>query len=101
MTEFILSNIGYLGAGLGLSLVIIGASFGIGMIGKSAMTAISKQPQISGDIRSSMIIVSALIEGIALFAIIICMLLAMNKDPEANKIKLSLWIVNFALQGTF
>lgn len=88
MNEFILSNIGYLGAGLGLSLVIIGASFGIGMIGKSAMTAISKQPQISGDIRSSMIIVSALIEGIALFAIIICMLLAMNKDPEANKIKL-------------
>ena len=70
--EAILANIGYIGAALGLSLVIIGASLGIGIIGKSAMSAISKQPQISGDIRSAMIIVSALIEGIALFAIIIC-----------------------------
>ena len=86
--EAILANIGYIGAALGLSLVIIGASLGIGIIGKSAMSAISKQPQISGDIRSAMIIVSALIEGIALFAIIICMLLTMNNDPNANKMKL-------------
>ena len=84
----VLSNIGYIGAAVGLSLVITGASIGIGIIGKSAMSAISRQPQISGDIRASMIIVSALIEGIALFAIIICMLLTLNNDPDANKMKL-------------
>lgn len=85
---FVQLNIGYIGAACGLGLVIIGASLGIGLIGKAAMSAISKQPEISEDIKSSMIIVSALIEGVALFAVIICMLLAINKDPEMNTMKL-------------
>ena len=88
MTDMIISNIGYLGAGLGVSFIIIGAALGIGLIGKAAMTAISKQPDVSGDIRTTMIIISALIEGITLFALIVCMLLATNSNPNADKLKL-------------
>jgi len=47
---------------------------GIGKIGSSAMEAIARQPESAGDIRTSMIIIGALIEGAALFAIIVCLL---------------------------
>ena len=62
------------GAALGAALAIIGAGLGIGRIGGTAMEAISRQPEAAGDIRSSMIIAAALIEGVTLFAIIICAL---------------------------
>jgi F-type H+-transporting ATPase subunit c len=64
-------------AAVGAGLAVIGAGIGIGRIGASAMEAIARQPEASGDIRSSMIIVAALIEGAALFAIVVC-LLALN-----------------------
>lgn len=60
------------GASLGAGIAIIGAAIGIGRIGGTAMEAISRQPEAAGDIRSSMIIAAALIEGVTLFAIIIC-----------------------------
>lgn len=63
-----------LGAALGAGLVAIGAGIGIGKIGASAMEAIARQPEASGDIRSSMIVSAALIEGVAFFAVIICAL---------------------------
>jgi F-type H+-transporting ATPase subunit c len=66
------ANLGSLGASIGVGLVVIGAGLGIGKIGASAMEAIARQPESSGDIRMSMIIVAALIEGAALFAIVIC-----------------------------
>lgn len=59
------------GAALGASLVAIGAGLGIGKIGSSAMEAIARQPESAGDIRSSMIVIAALIEGVALFAVIV------------------------------
>lgn len=62
------------GASLGAGIAIIGAGLGIGRIGSTAMEAISRQPASAGDIRSSMIIAAALIEGVTLFAIIICAL---------------------------
>ena len=62
------------GASIGAAIAILGAGFGIGRIGQSAMEAISRQPEAAGDIRSSMIIAAALIEGVTLFAIIICAL---------------------------
>ena len=49
----------------------IGAGFGIGKIGSSAMEAIARQPEAAGDIRSNMIVIAALIEGVALFAVIV------------------------------
>lgn len=59
------------GAALGASLAAIGAGFGIGKIGSSAMEAIARQPEAAGDIRSNMIVIAALIEGVALFAVIV------------------------------
>ena len=49
----------------------IGAGIGIGKIGSSAMEAIARQPEAAGDIRSNMIVIAALIEGVALFAVIV------------------------------
>lgn len=63
-----------LGAALGAGLAVIGAGVGIGKIGGSAMEAIARQPEATGDIRSNMIIAAALIEGVALLAVVVCLL---------------------------
>ena len=63
-----------LGASFGEALAVIGAGLGIGKIGSSAMEAIARQPEAAGDIRSNMIVIAALIEGVALFAVIVCVL---------------------------
>jgi F-type H+-transporting ATPase subunit c len=63
-----------LGAALGASIAAIGAGLGIGRIGSSSMEAIARQPESAGDIRTNMIIVAALVEGVALFAVIVCLL---------------------------
>ena len=60
-----------LGAAIGAGLAAIGAGYGIGKIGGSAMEAIARQPEAAGDIRSNMIVIAALIEGVALFAVIV------------------------------
>lgn len=61
-------------AALGAALVVIGASYGISKVGANAMDAIARQPQAAGDIRSSMILAAALIEGVALLAVVVCLL---------------------------
>ena len=61
-------------AAIGAGLAAIGAGIGIGKIGGSAMDAIARQPEASGDIRMSMIIAAALVEGVALFAVVVCFL---------------------------
>ena len=63
-----------LGAAIGEGLAVIGAGLGIGKIGGSAMEAIARQPEASGDIRMNMIIAAALIEGVALLAVVVCLL---------------------------
>ena len=63
-----------LGAALGADIAVIGAGIGIGKIGGSAMEAIARQPEAAGDIRMNMIIIAALVEGVALIAIIVCLL---------------------------
>jgi len=69
-----LAPIAKMGAGIGAGIAAIGAGIGIGRIGGSAMEAIARQPEAMGDIRTNMIIAAALIEGVALFAIVICVL---------------------------
>ena len=64
-----------LGAALGAGIAVIGAGLGIGKIGSSAMEAIGRQPEAAGDIRMNMIIAAALIEGIALLAVVVCLLI--------------------------
>ena len=67
-------SLGILGAAIGAAIAVIGASMGIGKIGASAMEAIARQPEAANDIRMSMIIIAALVEGVALFAIVVCFL---------------------------
>ena len=66
----------YLAAGIGAGLVTLGAAFGIGKIGGNAMEGTARQPEASNDIRTSMLISAALIEGIALLGGVICIILA-------------------------
>ena len=62
-------------AALAPSFAVIGAAYGIGTIGASAVEAIARQPEAAGDIRASMIVMAAFIEGVAFFAIVVCLLI--------------------------
>ncbi len=68
----------YLAAGLGAGLVTFGAGFGIGKIASSAMDGTARQPEAGNAIRITMIIAAAMIEGVALFGAVICVLLAVK-----------------------
>ena len=61
-------------AAIGGGLAALGAGLGIGRIGGSAVESIARQPQASGDIQTNMIISAALIEGAALFAIVVALM---------------------------
>lgn len=62
------------GAAIGAAVAAIAAAIGIGRIGGTAMEAIARQPEAAGDIRTNMIISAALIEGVSLFAVVVCLL---------------------------
>ncbi|PKP53726.1 MAG: ATP synthase F0 subunit C [Bacteroidetes bacterium HGW-Bacteroidetes-1] len=70
-----LTPIAKMAAALAASIATIGASMGIGQIGRSALESIARQPEAAGDIRSNMIVSAALIEGVAFFAIVVCLLI--------------------------
>ena len=64
-----------IGAAIGAGIIIIGASMGIGKIGVSALESMARQPEVSGDLRSTMIVIAGLIEGATLIALVICLLI--------------------------
>jgi len=68
----------YFGAALGAALAVIGAGLGIGRLASAALEGTARQPEMAGDIRTTMIIAAALIEGVTLFALVICILLALK-----------------------
>ena len=65
-------------AGLGAGVAAIGAGMGIGRIGGTALESIARQPEATGDIRANMIVAAALVEGVALFAVIVCLLVVLG-----------------------
>ena len=67
-------NLSGIGASIGAAIAAIGAGIGIVKIGGEAMEDIARQPEAAGDIRSNMIVIAALIEGVALFDVIVCIL---------------------------
>jgi F-type H+-transporting ATPase subunit c len=67
-----------MGAGIGAGMVAIGAGIGIGKIGASAMEAMARQPEASGKIQTAMLIIAALIEVIALFGVVLCLLISLG-----------------------
>lgn len=72
--DAIAQGLGVLGGVLGAGLIVIGAGKGIGQLAGSAVEAIARQPEAGGRIFTTMIIAAALIEGVTLFALIICLL---------------------------
>lgn len=70
------ASLALLGAGLGAGIVTLGAGLGIGKIGSAAMEAIARQPEAASKIQTAMIIAAALLEGVALFGVLICLLIA-------------------------
>ncbi|HEY9083799.1 ATP synthase F0 subunit C [Vicingus serpentipes] len=58
-------------AAIGAGLAVIGAGLGIGRIGGSAMDAIARQPEATSKIQTAMIIAAALVEGVALFGVVV------------------------------
>ena len=69
------AEVAKMGAGIGAGIAVVGAGIGIGRIGGSAMEAIARQPESVGDIRSNMIVAAALVEGVAFFAVVVCLLI--------------------------
>ena len=69
---------GYFGAAVGAGLATIGAGLGIGKIGQGALEGMARQPEAGGDIRSTMIIAAALVEGVAFFAVVVCLLVVLK-----------------------
>ena len=76
-------GLGYLGAGLGAGLCLLGAAFGIARLAGAALEGTARQPEAAGSLRVSMIIPAALIEGLGFFALVVCLLLAL-KAPGAH-----------------
>ena len=70
--------LGYLAAGIGAGLAVIGAGLGIGRLAAAALEGSARQPEASGDIRTTMIIAAALIEGATFFGLIACILIAIK-----------------------
>ena len=76
MLSTILTTIswGPIAGAIGAAVAAIAAAWGIGKIGKAAMESIARQPEAAGDIRSGMVLAAALIEGVAMFAVVVCFL---------------------------
>ena len=70
------ASMGLLSAGIGAGLAAIGAGIGIGRLAGSALEGIARQPEAVGTIRTTMLIAAALVEGVSLFAQVICVILA-------------------------
>ncbi len=73
----------YMGAGLGAGLVVLGAALGIGRLAGSALEGMARQPEVSGDLRTAMIIAAALIEGFTFFALVVTFMLATQAPKVA------------------
>ena len=65
-------DLGVLGLAAAIAITVFAAALGIGKIGQTALEGIARQPASASDIRTTMIISAALIEGVALFAIVVC-----------------------------
>ncbi len=63
------------GAGLGAGLVMIGAGWGFGRIGATALESMARQPEVAGRVQTGMIVIAALLEGATFFALLVCLLI--------------------------
>lgn len=73
-----------LGAGIGAGLAVIGGGLGIGKLAASACEATARQPEAGGAIRTNMLIAAGMIEGAALFAIVLCLIMKILFFPQSG-----------------
>jgi F-type H+-transporting ATPase subunit c len=78
MNEMLYLGLGYLGAGIGAGVALVGAALGIAKLASAALEGTARQPEAAGALRTSMIIPAALIEGLGFFALVVCLLVALN-----------------------
>jgi F-type H+-transporting ATPase subunit c len=64
-----------IGAGLGAAITILGAGYGFGRIGASALESMARQPEVAGRVQTAMLIIAALLEGATFFSLIICFMI--------------------------
>lgn len=76
--ELLYLGMGYLGAGFGAGLCLLGGAFGIARLASAALEGTARQPEAADSLRTSMIIPAALIEGLGFFALVVCLLVALN-----------------------
>ena len=79
-------GLSYLAAGFGAGLIVFGAALGIGKLATGALEGMARQPELSGDLRTAMIIAAALIEGFTFFALVVTFMLA-TKAPVATPVE--------------
>jgi len=70
-------GLGYLGAGWGAGVIMLAAANGIARLSAAALEGTARQPEAAGNLRTSMLIPAALIEGLGFFALVICLLMAL------------------------
>lgn len=68
---------GYLAAGFGAGIIMLAAAGGIAKLASAALEGTARQPEAAGNLRTSMLIPAALIEGLGFFALVICLLVAL------------------------
>jgi F-type H+-transporting ATPase subunit c len=69
---------GLTGAGIGAGLAAVGAGIGVGLIGGRAVEAMARQPEMAGQVQTGALILAALVEGVALFAAVIALLISLK-----------------------
>ena len=69
----------YIAAGIGAGLTVIGAGLGLGKIGTAALEGTARQPEAGSDLRTTMIMLAALLEGAAMLGLVICLLTMVMK----------------------
>ncbi len=60
-----------IGAGIAAGGAVVGAGIGIGLIGGRAVEGMARQPEAAGKIQTAALILAALVEGVALFGVVI------------------------------
>ena len=76
-------GLGYIGAGFGAGLCLYAAAFAIARLASAALEGTARQPEAAAALRTSMIIPAALIEGLGFFALVICLMVALNLGYKA------------------
>lgn len=74
LNTILLDGVANAGGAIGAGIAALGAGVGVGQIGKGALEAMARQPEIMSDLRSNMILAAALVEGVALFGVIVGLL---------------------------